>query len=208
MLTYCIFPFTDGSTYHSHQLESSLETVPGCSPSFIAVTAFRPPNSQTERVAVFYLATFDPTDAHLRAKTQAQIVSKVVMCCSQAPHVVLPLPIDMMGKNSLGKLSRGKLRKALEGGAMNAMLRENEQLLAADRQRAIVLPNSPTEERLREIVAAVFDREADTVGVTDSFFEMGASSLEVISYRSEICKSFNLPDVRNESVVITTIVYH
>ncbi|KAK9680730.1 hypothetical protein K7432_015867 [Basidiobolus ranarum] len=105
-----------GVNYYSNELEAALQSIHGIVPTFVAVCPIRPKGSQTEQIAVFYLPSFPLSDEEALLRTHSSIQQKIILYCSQAPHVVSPLSKSILTKNSLGKLSRGKLRQRYEKG--------------------------------------------------------------------------------------------
>ncbi len=110
------------------------------------------------------------------------------------PRYMLPaaiVPIEHVPTNVNGKLDRA---------ALLARWRE----LDASEERAIVPPADDDERRLQAVFAAVLERA--TVGVTESFFDLGGHSLLVFKliaacedacgYRPSVADIFSAPSVR------------
>ncbi|ORY05615.1 acetyl-CoA synthetase-like protein [Basidiobolus meristosporus CBS 931.73] len=166
-----------GVNYYSHELEAVLQDVPGIVPSFVAVCPIRPKGSQTEQVAVFYLPTFPLSDEKAMLSTHSSIRQKLIMSCSQAPTVICPLTASLLAKNSLGKLSRGKLRERYEMGEFEEYLSIVEQVTQAEKARSHKSPSTDSERALSSFLCDIFN--ATEVCVEENFFSMGGSSLEV-----------------------------
>ncbi|KAK9759467.1 hypothetical protein K7432_017529 [Basidiobolus ranarum] len=154
--------------------------------SFIAVCPIRPKGSQTKQVAIFYLPTFLLSDTH------SSIQQKLIQFCSQAPHVILPLSKNILTKNSLGKLSRGKLRQRYEKGEFDEFLKIVEQIVQTRKALKYKKPASNTEIALASFLCKIFDVPSDDMCVEENFFSMGGSSLEVVQYKARIIEHFNL----------------
>ncbi|ORX87850.1 atromentin synthetase [Basidiobolus meristosporus CBS 931.73] len=170
-----------GVNHYSHELEAALQDVQGIAPSFVAVCPIRPTGSQTEQIAVFYLPTFSLSDEETLISTHASIRQKLVINCSQAPSVICPLPANRLTKNSLGKLSRGKLRQQYEMGEFNEYLRIVERTTQAEKARKCKRPATESELALSAFLCQIF--EVAEVCVEENFFSMGGSSLEVVHCR-------------------------
>ncbi|KAK9694208.1 hypothetical protein K7432_013515 [Basidiobolus ranarum] len=169
-----------GVNYYGNELEAALQNIDGIVPSFVAVCPIRPKGSQTEQVAVFYLPSFSLSDEEALLRTHSSIQQKLIQFCSQAPHVILPLSKNILTKNSLGKLSRGKLRQRYEKGEFNEFLKIVEQVVQTRKALKYKKPTSDTEITLASFLCKIFDVPSDDMCVEENFFNMGGSSLEVV----------------------------
>ncbi|KAK9759918.1 hypothetical protein K7432_016576 [Basidiobolus ranarum] len=181
-----------GVNYYGNELEAALQNIEGIVPSFVAVCPIRPKGSQTEQVAVFYLPSFSLSDEEALLRTHSSIQQKLIQFCSQAPHVILPLSKNILTKNSLGKLSRGKLRQRYEKGEFDEFLKIVEQIVQTRKALKYKKPTSDTEIALASFLCKIFDVPSDDMCVEENFFSMGGSSLEVVQYKARIIEHFNL----------------
>ncbi|ORX87849.1 hypothetical protein K493DRAFT_306828 [Basidiobolus meristosporus CBS 931.73] len=140
-------------------------------PSFVAVCPIRPTGSQTEQIAVFYLPTFSLSDEETLISTHASIRQKLAINCSQAPSVICPLPANRLTKNSLGKLSRGKLRQQYEMGEFNEYLRIVERTTQAEKARKCKRPATESELALSAFLCQIF--EVVEVDIAESLLKYG-----------------------------------
>ncbi|KAK9696307.1 hypothetical protein K7432_012544 [Basidiobolus ranarum] len=181
-----------GVNYYSNELESSLQNIEGIVPSFVAVCPIRPKGSQTEKIAVFYLPTFSLSDEEALIRTHSSIQQQLILFCSQAAHIISPLSSSILTKNSLGKLSRGKLRQRYEKGEFNDYLKIVEQIVQARKVLTYKKPISDSEITLASFLCQIFEVAKDEMCAEENFFSMGGSSLEVVQYKAKIIEHFKL----------------
>jgi thioesterase domain-containing protein/acyl carrier protein len=117
--------------FYSQAIEAAIEeaAVPGVTPSYTAVFAFRPKDSATECLCVAYLRTPTEIDADGSARTTIEISNAVVKYCGTRPSQMIALPASLLQKSSLGKLSRSNIRRAFENGDYNEYIVNNLELV-------------------------------------------------------------------------------
>ncbi|KAK9667537.1 hypothetical protein K7432_017723, partial [Basidiobolus ranarum] len=125
-------------------------------------------DSQTEQVAVFYLPSFSLSDTH-----------SSIQQCSQAPHIILPLSKNILTKDSLGKLSRGKLRQRYEKVLRLSNKSSKQESLGNIRSQSPI-PKSLYEIALASFLCKIFDVPSEDMCAKENFFSVGGSFLEVV----------------------------
>ncbi|MFF7190498.1 AMP-binding protein [Streptomyces sp. NPDC008222] len=164
----------NGVNYYSHDLESVLVEVEGVARSFVAAFPVRPPDCDTEQLAVLFASTvLDEELPHVVARVR----DRVVLHWGFRPAVVLPLPRSEFPKTSLGKVQRGVLRARWEAGSYTERAHEVAALVA-DTVGGHTDPQGPTETALAEIYAELFGLSA--ISATTGFFDLGGTSLDVL----------------------------
>lgn len=164
----------NGVNYYSHDLETVLTDVDGVAPSFVAAFPIRPPDSDTEQLAVLFATTAADDELH---RVTAEVRDRVVLHWGFRPTVVLPLPRKDFPKTSLGKVQRGILRARLESGTY-AERQQEVAALSAETLGGHTDPEGPTETVLAEIYAEHFD--LTPTSATTGFFDVGGTSLDVL----------------------------
>ena len=96
----------NGVKYLPHELETAIDeaSIAGVTSSYTVCLSYRPKESKTERIHVFYLPTYQPGDSKARIETLDAIVSIVMLQTRTQPYV-LPLDRRALQKTTLGKIS-------------------------------------------------------------------------------------------------------
>lgn len=169
--------------YLPHELEEALEgaQIPGATPSYFCCFGTQTSAMDTQAVTVLYLPSYNEADDETRFKTQNSI-SRVISIHTQSSPQIIPLLLEQMPKSTLGKLSRGKLKAALEAGAFAAQKTLNEEGVQRHVQKLRSLPGSPNEEIIISIVKQQLELPEDNeFGAHDSILSTGATSMDVIA---------------------------
>lgn len=199
----------NGVKYLPHELEAALEhaEIPGATPSYFCCFGTRDASMDTEVVAVLYLPSYDEADDAARFETQGSIVRVASMHTHSRPQVV-PLRAQDMPKTTLGKLSRAKLKAALEGGNFAARQVLNDKAIRRYRQKTRGKAETPDEAAILDIIRDQLEVPAeDDFGVNDSVLATGATSMDLVAIMQRInkqlqlSKPISLADVLNHPTV-------
>lgn len=183
----------NGVKWSSTELETAIEEegIPGLVPSFTVAVPYRATGSPTEDIAVVYSPSYAPEHHRARFET-TQSISKVVgLMTGGRPARIIPLPQSLLEKTSLGKISRTKVRVALEKGEYEAFEREDAQILDLYRQSQWRPAHSPTEKTIQSALAELLSMPADEISSNASIFELGITSFNLIVLKSMIQKCLN-----------------
>ena len=125
----------NGVKWSSTEIETTIEEegIPGLMPSFTVAFPHRAAGSPTEDIAVVYSPVYAPDNHHARFETATAIAKTVALVTGQKPAHLIPLPQEMLDKSSLGKISRTKVRTALEKGEYAAFEQEDVKALESYR---------------------------------------------------------------------------
>lgn len=186
----------NGVKYFPHEVETALEEaeIPGTTPAYNVVFPHRPKGSDTESLCVVYLPTYDPEDAKARTQTTDAITKVTSMTCGVRPHETIPLQLSHLPKSSLGKISRAKVRAAFESGTYLDIQQINNLAIKAYRIEQREGPANPTEELVLALFVRRFGLPADEVGVGSSLFELGVSSIDLISFKQQLQDELKLEE--------------
>lgn len=186
----------NGVKYFPHELETALEEaeIPGTTPSYNVVFPHRPKGSDTETLCVVYLPTYDPQDTKARTQTTDAITKVTSMTCGVRPYETIPLELSHLPKSSLGKISRAKVRAAFESGTYLDIQKVNNQAIKEYRIAQREGPANPTEELILALFVRRFNLPADEVGVGSSLFELGVSSIDLISFKQQLQDELKLDE--------------
>lgn len=114
----------NGLNYYSHEIERVVDDTGLAQASFTAATAIREPGTETDKLAVFFVAIDSAqTEAAIRG-----IRNAVVAQCQINPAYIVPLAPEQVPKTSIGKIQRSQLGAELLAGRFDALLREQDLL--------------------------------------------------------------------------------
>jgi len=177
----------NGVKHNPHELEAALEeaSISGAVSSYYVCFSYRQAGRQTEELCVVYLPAYTPEDIEARVHTLNAIVQTVMLQTSVRPYV-LPLDTSQLPKSTLGKLSRSKIRTALERGDYKAYQEVNDEFIKSWRASSYSEPANNMEMLLLTEFEASLELPAREFGVTTSVFEMGVTSIDLIKLKRRI----------------------
>lgn len=165
----------------------------GISPSYLAAFPTRPAGADTESLCIVYLPSYGNHDVESRVATRDAIRRLVMNNFMLAPYKIIPLTQDLLQKSSLGKLSRAKIRIAFESGVYAECQKLDDLHLAAWRSKRLAQPANASEKVLLDTFSEIFNVAVEEIGANTSFFDLGASSVEVLRLKSALQKRLSLP---------------
>lgn len=175
----------NGNNHYCHELEAVVAVFPDIASDCVAAVGVRAPGENTESLIIFYsLAAPAASDNNDQALTSA-IRSEVARLTGIAPAAVVALRAEEFPRTEIGKIKRGVLKLRYEKGdfAQSATNRA--------RPSAIEIPDLDDSGPFRELLAgitAIWQRTLglEMVGLDESFFELGGSSLLAIQVQHEL----------------------
>jgi acyl-CoA synthetase (AMP-forming)/AMP-acid ligase II len=178
----------NGIKWSSTELEKTIEqeNIPGLRPSFTAVFPTRAPNQPTEQLAVVYSPAFEIDDDRVRYETARAINKILSLAIGSTAAQVVPLDPVMLHKSSLFKLSRTKLRAALERGDFATYVEDNCRRIEAHAQSCRRAPESATEAIVQRDLAVLLGISLDEISTEASIFELGICSFNLILLKATI----------------------
>jgi amino acid adenylation domain-containing protein/non-ribosomal peptide synthase protein (TIGR01720 family) len=179
--------FVNGQNYYPQDIEQIAEGPDGIALNRIAVCGFFNPVSQREETAALVLHRGDIEGfIPLAESLQARVSSRTGVWIDRI------LPVREMPRTSSGKLQRFRLVEQLRNGEFEAVEQVMRQRLH-DRSGIghVQVPQIPDEERkLLRIWQRILDKE--TIGITQSFFEVGGNSLKTAEMLMEVQRVFGV----------------
>ena len=178
----------NGVKHSPHELEAALDeaAIPGITASYNAVFPHRPRGSETESLCVVYLPTYIPEDAKARTETADAIANVSGLVCGVRPYEIIPLDKSQLPKTSLGKLSRAKIRTAFETGMYHDAQKLNKDAIKSYRIAHLEKPSTSTERLILSVICERFELASDEIGVHNSLFHFGVTSIDLIALKSHI----------------------
>ncbi|CZT50186.1 uncharacterized protein RSE6_11126 [Rhynchosporium secalis] len=157
--------------------------ISGVTPTCTVAFGQRPTGLHTEVIVVVYLPTYDLEDPFRRGQTATAISKAIVTYCGIRPHKIIPLEPSLLQKSTLGKLSRPKIRKAYEEGHYDKLVRIDQEYLKTYHEELFVPPTTDTEIAVVGKCQEVFGSSAVRIGVNDNLFMLGASSIDLLTFK-------------------------
>ena len=191
----------NGNKYPSVDIENYLEDqkIDGLMKLFVYVCPMRLADADTESFAVFYqheVMVENPltiSDLKYIAATNRAIKTACAVFCSQAPHIVLPIPRKFFVKTALGKISRTALVTAYLKGQYQEIEASLvlEEDCAADGDEA----TNAVEQVVFDAGAAVLGRESGPLKRSHNLFDMGASSMHFIQLKQRLQERLSISNI-------------
>jgi acyl-CoA synthetase (AMP-forming)/AMP-acid ligase II/thioesterase domain-containing protein len=177
-----------GRNYYPQDFELTVETShkalrPGCTAAFSVET-------ETGERLVIVQELRDSNQTGLQEIIQT-IRRAVFEEHEVAAHVVVLVHAGNIPKTSSGKLQRHACRSAYLAGTLNVIEQSTLEGALPDREKAA--PRTPNEKKIAEIWSASLDVE--TIGIHDSFFDLGGDSLTALRCLTEICAALGLEQI-------------
>ncbi|TGO15879.1 hypothetical protein BPAE_0534g00030 [Botrytis paeoniae] len=188
----------NGNNYSSESIEAAIQNVsiPGITPSFIVVWAYRPKNSPTETPCVAYLPTYPMHDMQARITTATAISKAVVKYCGARPFKIIGLPGTLLQKSSLGKLSRSKIRLAWEDGLYNEYEYRDTAIMENSRKAIEENAETETQKLLLQVFHDLLTTESSQLGINirleSELFELGITSIDLLKLQRVIQNSMHM----------------
>lgn len=178
----------NGAKWSSAEIEFAVEEegIPGRVPSYTVAFPTRKRGSSTEDVAVVYSPAYAPDDQHARFETAASIAKTVALVTSKKPAHLIPLPQSLLQRSSIGKISRTKLRAALENGDYAELERNDLLALEQYRQTRWRPAETATEKVVQKTLAELLEMRSEQVNLNSSIFDLGVDSFNLIQLKTRI----------------------
>lgn len=176
----------NGNNHYCHEIEAVVAAFPGIASDCVAAVGVRASGENTESLIVFY----SPTSPAARNSDEQALVrairSEVARVTGIAPAAVVTLRPEEFPRTEIGKIKRGVLKLRYQKGDFAGS--------AGDRAKsppAIDELDADDAGPFRELlagIAGIWQRTLglETVGLDESFFELGGSSLLAIQVQHEL----------------------
>ncbi|MFJ8221470.1 AMP-binding protein [Streptomyces griseus] len=184
----------NGVNYYSHEIETSVEQLPGVAGSYVAAFPTRPAGADTEQLVIALHAEVPEGDDTALHQVLTAVRSSAVMHWGFRPFLVLPLPREAFPKTSLGKIQRSLMRDRLESGAYDGPARAVADLTLR-MLGGYTAPATDTERILCDIYAEILDVAPGSISATANFFDLGGTSLDILRLRSKVGRHLGVGDL-------------
>ena len=186
----------NGVKYLPQEVETILEgaAIPGVTPSYILCFPYRSSASDTESICIVYLPSFSLENAEATVKAHDTIIKLVMLHTGVRPYV-LPLNKSLLPKSALGKLSRAKISASFLCGNYEKYKTAHEEVIEKYRAANVKQAADWKESLLLKEVSDILDLRQSKLGVETPFFDLGITSIELLSLKSRIEVRLSTPNL-------------
>jgi acyl-CoA synthetase (AMP-forming)/AMP-acid ligase II/acyl carrier protein len=169
--------FINGQNYYPHDLERLAESTPGLELGKLVVAGVRPPGADGERLLAFVLHRGELGEFLPLARELVGILS-----AKAGLELDAVVPVRRIPKTTSGKIQRHLLEQEYQDGRFEAELAELERLGGTRPPEAPL--NGVIERQLQSLCET--ELGGRRIDPEDSLFDLGASSLKLISIHERI----------------------
>jgi acyl-CoA synthetase (AMP-forming)/AMP-acid ligase II/thioesterase domain-containing protein/NAD(P)-dependent dehydrogenase (short-subunit alcohol dehydrogenase family)/acyl carrier protein len=113
----------NGLNHYSHEIEAIAEAVEGVQISYTAACAVRNPESDTDRLVIFFHTPLN-YDKQLVKSLKKAIRGNIVRELGINPAYIIPVEKDVIPKTAIGKIQRLKLKQEFEAGEFTEIVKQ------------------------------------------------------------------------------------
>jgi acyl-CoA synthetase (AMP-forming)/AMP-acid ligase II/thioesterase domain-containing protein/acyl carrier protein/short-subunit dehydrogenase len=113
----------NGLNHYSHEIEAIVEAVEGVEASYTAACAVRNPESDTDRLVIFFHTPLS-YDKQLVKSLKKSIRGNIVRELGVNPAYIIPVEKDVIPKTAIGKIQRLKLKQEFEVGKFTEIIKQ------------------------------------------------------------------------------------
>ena len=176
----------NGVNYYSHEIETVVDKIAGVTVSYTAACSVKD-SQQQEQVAIFFHSLKQKDE--LRELID-RVRHSVFTTVGVAPTYIIPVAKETIPKTAIGKIQRSQLSQRFAAGEFKETVKQVEDLFNSRHLSKQDLPHNAIEQKLVAIWQEVLNQK--TVGVNDSFFELGGNSLLLMQVLSKLTLEYNL----------------
>jgi acyl-CoA synthetase (AMP-forming)/AMP-acid ligase II/acyl carrier protein len=195
----------NGVKWSSTEIETAIEEegIAGLVPSFTVAFPHRAHNSATEDICVVYSPNYPADDDALHFETATAISKTASLICGKKPDHLIPLPMQLLEKSSLGKISRTKVRAAFQKGEYASFQSQDAAALARHRASIWQDAETKTEKAVQATLAGLLEMSPADISMKASIFELGVDSFNLITLKAMLQKTIDIDIDIPVSVLLT-----
>lgn len=172
-----------GAKFYCYEVEDVVNSVPGVEPTFVATCGTNDPRTGTETLAVFFVSSGVTDEASIAQAIRRRVTARLGI----SPGFVVPLPKKQFPKTTSGKIQRIQLKKLLEAGAFQMILK------ALERETLIEDPAAAQTEIEKQVLAIWQEVLAQTdLPLRAHLFELGGDSLKATQIASRVREQWQI----------------
>lgn len=195
----------NGVKWSSTEIETAIEEegISGIKPSFTVAFPHRAHNGATEDICVVYSPDYPDDDDTSRFEAATAISKTVSLICGKKPDHLLPLPVQLLEKSSLGKISRSKVRAAFEKGEYVSYQEQNDAAILRYRTTIWQEAKTPTERIVQSTLAELLGIATADISMKASIFELGIDSFNLIAWKALLQEKIDIEIDIPMSILLT-----
>lgn len=178
----------NGNNHYCHEIEAVVARFPAVASDCVAATGVRAAGENTESLIIFYSPATDTADTadSVREALEKTLRAEVSRVTGIAPRAFVALLPEQFPRTEIGKIKRSVLKRRYESGELGS------SPASAYAKRPYSFADESVEPgAYRELlvgITAIWSRtlKLDTVGLDETFFELGGSSLLAIQVQHEL----------------------
>ncbi|PLB33146.1 acetyl-CoA synthetase-like protein [Aspergillus candidus] len=185
----------NGIKWSATEIETAIdeEGITGLIPSFTVAFPHRPTGSPTEDIAVVYSPSYASDDDAARFATATAISKTVAAVTGRNPGHLVPLPVEMLVKTSLGKIPRSKVRAAFQRGDYESYEKRDREVIREYGQSKLRRPETENERKVQRVLAQVVNVSVEAISSDSSIFDLGITSFNLILLKALIQEAVQAP---------------
>lgn len=181
----------NGVNYHLHDLEDVLNNIDGIMPSYVVAFSTREKGADTESLIIFYVPTSKNNMIENQLRINNSIRNTTIAYWGFRPSLILPIPLSLLNKTTLGKIQTSKLKSKYEAGDFSNLISEFK-----DREKAFIPnfipPKNINESKIIKLFSMITGINPQEISMDSNFFSLGGTSLETLKLLFEINKLFKM----------------
>ena len=185
----------NGVKWSGMEIETAIEEegIPGILPSFTVAFPHRAAGSPTEDIAIVYSPSYASDDDAARFATATAISKTVAVMTGRKPAHLVPLPVEMLVKTSLGKIPRAKVRVAFQRGDYDNFQKRDIEIIREYGQSKLRHPETENERKVQRVLAQVVNVPMEAISLDSSIFDLGVTSFNLILLKALIQEAVETP---------------
>ncbi|KAL9094202.1 MAG: hypothetical protein Q9165_003617 [Trypethelium subeluteriae] len=196
----------NGVKFFPIDIETAIErtSFPSVIPSFTAAFSYRPAGSSTESYCLVY-GSNEQGDSTRTVDAIAKLCSGLL---GSRPMWIIPLPIGLLDKSTLGKLSRSKIKEQFEKGVYDDRKIEVASAMRAVALKDKVVPETETQARIVKVLSEMLNIPLDEISINRSVFELGVTSVGLFRFERELRRQIKGPTISAIAFLNNPIIQH
>jgi len=182
----------NGNNHYCHEIEAVVGKFPAVAGDCVAAIGVRAAGENTESLVIFYSAAIGVSNE--KDALEKTLRSEVARLTGIAPRTLVVLQPEEFPRTEIGKIKRNQLKRRYEQGEFSdstATVTANANANASAKSHRIDDIETDDYEAFRELLAgitAIWQQALGlaTVGLDETFFELGGSSLLAIQVQYEL----------------------
>jgi acyl transferase domain-containing protein/acyl-CoA synthetase (AMP-forming)/AMP-acid ligase II/NADP-dependent 3-hydroxy acid dehydrogenase YdfG/acyl carrier protein len=178
----------NGNNHYCHEIEAVVGKSPDVASDCVAATGVRAAGDDTESLVIFYARANTVDQGNDKEQLEKNLRAEVSRATGIAPRAFVALRPEEFPRTEIGKIKRSVLKRRYESGDFGGGAPASK---GAALPGATVFNDADASTNFRELlsaIAAIWRRvlDVDAVGLDETFFELGGSSLLAIQVQHEL----------------------